>query len=94
MVALSEERESGDDHDRVEEDVLVLDEELRGSIEFENGRMESRVDVGEESRSEGEGGQELNIGIVLRVIRDDYDERTRSATEPKVESWMNSGGEK
>ena len=71
MVALSEEGETSDDHDRVEEDVLVLDEELRGGIEFENSAVESRVDVGEESRRESECREQLDVRVMLGVIGND-----------------------
>lgn len=70
MIALSKETESRENHDRVEEVVLVLKEELSGGIEGENTAVESRVDGIEEFRREGEEGHELDIGIVLGVIGD------------------------
>ena len=81
MITLSEKRETSDDHDRIEEDVLVLDEKLRGRIEFENDVVESRVDVGEEFRRESECGEELNVGVVFGMIRDDFERRGKSATK-------------
>lgn len=69
-VALAEEGEARKDHDGVEEDVLVLEEELGGLVERHDARVEGRVEAVEEAVVEGEEGEELDVGVVLGVVGD------------------------
>lgn len=77
VVALADEGEASDDHHGVEGEVLVLEEEAGGGVVVHDAVVEGRVEALEHDRVEGEEGEELDVGVVLGMVGDHCEGKSR-----------------